>query len=77
MGQDSYQKAHFSKKSKSMTTSFKNNVAAQVVGEFLTKLKGTEIDSDISKRLKETILTHEKVSETALRSAIFDSSDDD
>ena len=60
-----------------MTSSFKNNIAAQVVDDFLTELKGAEIDSGIPNRLAETILKDDKASENALRAAIFDSSDDD
>ena len=60
-----------------MTTSFKNNIAAQVVMDFLSDLKKTDIDIEVVARLETTILKEEKVSESALRAAIFDSSADD
>ena len=60
-----------------MTTSFKNNIAAQVVTDFLSELKKTDIDAEVVARLEKTILKEEKVSETALRATIFDNSEDD
>lgn len=60
-----------------MTTSFKNNIAAQVVKDFLSELKKTDIDAEAVARLEHTILKVEKVSEAALRAAIFDSFEDD
>lgn len=60
-----------------MTTSFKNNIAALVVTDFLAELKKTDVDPEVVARLEKTILEEEKVSEVALRAAIFDSSEDD
>jgi hypothetical protein len=60
-----------------MTTSFKNNIAAQVVTDFLSELKMTDIDAEVVARLEKTILKEEKVSEAALRAAIFGNSEND
>jgi hypothetical protein len=60
-----------------MTNSFKNNIAAQVVNNFLLKLTNTDIDPEVRARLEQAILEEEKVSEVALRVAIFDGSKDD
>ena len=60
-----------------MTTSFKNNIAAQVVTDFLTELKKTDVGPEVVARLEKTILQKETVSEAALSAAIFDSSEDD
>lgn len=69
--------AHLFEKSHIMTTAFKNNIAAQVVTDFLSELKKTNIDAEVVVKLEKTILEEEKVSETALRATIFDSSEDD
>lgn len=60
-----------------MTTLFKNNIAAQVVNDFLAELKNTDIDAEVVARLQKTILEEERVSETVLRATLFDSSEDD
>jgi len=60
-----------------MTNPFQSTVSKKVVEDFLAKLSETDLEKDVSERLQDTIFNQSKFTEAALRSALFDSGDND
>ena len=60
-----------------MANPFKTVIAEQIVGDFLTNLEKTDVDSEVTKKLRKSILEDGKFSEKVLRDALFDSDTDD
>jgi hypothetical protein len=60
-----------------MINPFQSTVSKQIVEDFLTNLSEAHVEKDVRDRLQSTIFDQGKLSEVALRTALFDTSEDD
>jgi len=60
-----------------MTNPFQSTVSKKVVEEFLTGLSQTDLEAEVSEKLRNTIFQQGKFTEAAFRSALFDNDEND
>ena len=60
-----------------MKNPFQSTVPKKVVEDFLSNLSETDLESEVSEKLKDTIIQQGKFTEAALRSALFDDGEND
>lgn len=60
-----------------MTNPFQSTVSKILVEDFLSKLKETDLEENVSDKLKNTIFQKGRLTEAALRDALFDDGEND